>query len=252
MSRPELYTVDYFPHPVEQGKKMAFMKSKYGHKGYCAWYQILEELGKSENHFIDLRNETTMMLTAGQLMISEKELIEILTDLGKLNAINNFLWTSHRVVFSEKFNKTLEKVYERRKNKCMNLPDLCKHLRIKCIQKPHNCIPHVDINTQSKVKESKVKENTYVAESSAVKEEKNAIKDTLLDLFPYIELKTKTDYSNLNGVVKALHEKGATPDRIRKIYKTYVNEWPDIDCTPRGLLNNYDLLRKKYETGVPA
>ena len=50
----------------------------------------------------------------------------------------------------------IEDVYKRRESNCMQFDDLCKHFGIKCKHKydSHGII--VDINPQSKVKESKV------------------------------------------------------------------------------------------------
>ena len=94
------------------------------------------------------------------------------------------------------------------------------------------------------------KQCKHGAEPPSGKKEKEVIKSALLALFPHIQVETQADHSNLGGVVKALHEKGATSERIKKIYRTYVDEWPEIDCTPRALLNNWDLLKKKFEEKV--
>ena len=61
MARPQRSSVDYFPHPVNHGKRMFFIRSKYGNDGYVVWMMLLENLGKSDNHFLDLKDDAQKM-----------------------------------------------------------------------------------------------------------------------------------------------------------------------------------------------
>lgn len=165
MSRPERKNVDYFPHDVNHGKKMFYIRQKYKNEGYALWFLLLEELGKADNHYLDLREETELMYLSAQLMTTETQLMSVITDLSKIKAINNKLWEQHRIIFSEKFIESIADAYDRRNNKCMNLPGLCEQLQIKLDQKPIKCIENDDNNPQSKVKNSKEKESIYPFES---------------------------------------------------------------------------------------
>ena len=82
---------------------MDYIVKKYGHEGYSVWYQILEQLGDADFHYLDLRDDMQLMLLSGSMNTSEETLIQILDDLSKLDAINKILWEKSRVVFSEKF-----------------------------------------------------------------------------------------------------------------------------------------------------
>jgi hypothetical protein len=36
---------------MQHGRKMHIIESKYGNNGYAAWFKLLEELGKANNHY---------------------------------------------------------------------------------------------------------------------------------------------------------------------------------------------------------
>ena len=60
--RKNKYTVDYFPHYCrgQESKTMFILENKFGLIGYAVWYKTLELLGKTENHYIDLRDDTVL------------------------------------------------------------------------------------------------------------------------------------------------------------------------------------------------
>lgn len=65
MAREQRRDVDYFPHDCTHGRKMHIIESKYGNDGYATWFKLLEELGKANNHYIDISDEMTFeQLTA--------------------------------------------------------------------------------------------------------------------------------------------------------------------------------------------
>jgi len=146
---------------------MGFIKKKYGLEGYAAWYQLIEQLADAEFHYLDLREETELMLLSGQLMIPETMLMNVITDLAKLNAFNKTLWENHKVIFSQKLVDEIQDAYSRRRNKCIDLEGLCNKLGIKCDQKPGKCTPNDGNNPQSKVKKSKVKNTKQGSLASA-------------------------------------------------------------------------------------
>lgn len=145
--RKNKYTVDYFPHYCNRDSKTMFiLENKFGLIGYAVWYKTLEILGKSEHHFIDLRNETDKLFLISKLKITEDKFLEIYDLLAKLEAIDLELW-KHKIVFSGNFVSNVEDAYVRRKGiNVLHKLDICKHLSIKCEQK---------LPKESKVKESK-------------------------------------------------------------------------------------------------
>jgi hypothetical protein len=160
MARPQRTNVDYFPHPVHQGKKMSFIKKKYGSDGYAIWYQLLEQLGDADNHYLNLSDETELMLLSTELMTTETKLTEVITDLIRLKVFHKELWEKHSIVFCEKFINEIDDAYSKRKNKCISLQGLLSLLSIKLRKKPSNGGNNTPRKPQSKVEKSKEK-NIY-------------------------------------------------------------------------------------------
>lgn len=155
--RPERNTVDYFPHYVEHGKKMFFIENKYGNDGYTIWFKLLEELGKADYHYLDLKEKVQLMYISSILKIDENIFKNIMTDLAEMEVINKNLWKDHSIVFNQKFSDSILHVYDRRNNECMTLISLCSLLKIKCIPKACYCGTCGDGNTQTKLKKTKEK-----------------------------------------------------------------------------------------------
>ena len=158
MARPQSNTVEYFPHYISDGKKMFFIETKYGNDGFATWFKILESLASTENHYLDLENETDVMFLSSKCRVEEKVLFSILNDLSKLGEIDKDLW-SEKIVFSEKFIESIQDAYKRRNSKCMQKDGLCIHLLSLCRLKPKFVSNETNINTQSKVKEIKEEES---------------------------------------------------------------------------------------------
>ncbi len=158
MARPEKNTVEYFPHYVNSGKTLFTLEKKFGNDGYAFLFKVLEALGKSENHFIDCRNPADWEFLLAITNVSEVSATEMMELLTKLGTFDEELW-SHKIIFSANFIENIKSVYERRKRKCLQKLDLCKHLQIKCKQKLASTEVSVNESTQSKVKESKEKES---------------------------------------------------------------------------------------------
>jgi hypothetical protein len=154
-------TVEYFPHYISDGKKMFYVEQKYGNDGYAVWFKLLESLASTEYHYLDLQNESDLMYLSAKCRVEQDVLISILDDLAKFNEIDKQLWTE-RIIWSEKFVESVQDAYARRKNKCMQKKDLCKHLLHLCRLKYDLCSPTVNINTQSKVKYSKVNQSKVI------------------------------------------------------------------------------------------
>ena len=156
MARPEKNTVDYFPHYVHSGKTLYTLEKRYGNDGYAFLFKVLEILGKNENHFIDCRNPADWEFLLAITNVSKDKAEEMMSLLTTLGTFDEDLW-KHRIIFSQNFIENLKSVYERRKRKCMQKQDLCKHLSIKCEQKNNNEEVSATETPQSKGKDSKEK-----------------------------------------------------------------------------------------------
>lgn len=148
--RKDKNNVDYFPHYCTHGKTMFILESKFGHVGYAVWYKTLELLGNSDNHYIDLRDDTDQLYLISKLKITEQEFQGIYNLLAKMDAIDKDLW-ERKIIFSENFIKNIEDAYSRRNTKCLHKSDLCMKLFNLCIDK-------VDLCEQKSTEESKVEE----------------------------------------------------------------------------------------------
>lgn len=119
MARGERKNVDYFPHYISHGSKMNYLRSKYGNDGYATWFMILEKIGRSNNHYIDLSEDLMQMFLADECMIDEQKLVEIIEILVKFNEFDKQLWEEFRVIYCEKF---VESIADAWKNRKTNLP----------------------------------------------------------------------------------------------------------------------------------
>lgn len=154
MARPERKTVDYFPHYISDGKKMFFIEHKYGNDGYAVWFKVLEMIASTEDHFLNLSDDTDMMFLSAKCKVSEAVLSGILDDLSKLGEIDKNMW-ANKVVWSQKFIDSVQDAYTRRNNKCMDFDSLCNQLLRLRVLKTDFRPKNKDNNTQSIVKESK-------------------------------------------------------------------------------------------------
>ena len=151
MARPTKNTVDYFPHDCLHGRKMHIIETKYGNDGYAVWFKILEQLGLSENHYIDLREETQIMYLESILKIDEKLMWQILSDLAKLNAIDKDLYEEN-IIWSEKFTDSIMDAYKRRSVVIADKNYILKEL---LHTETHLNGVNAGIKPQTKVKETK-------------------------------------------------------------------------------------------------
>lgn len=151
MARPQKNNVDYFPHYLSDGKKMFFIEQKYGNDGYASWFKILEKLAGTDYHYLNLNDESELMYLSAKCRISEDTLVELLTDLAKLGAINDELWAS-KIIWSDKFIESIQDAYLKRSNDCQSLTGLRVHLHGLGVLKGY-------VKPQSKEKESKEKES---------------------------------------------------------------------------------------------
>ena len=73
MARPTKATVDYFPHSCNHGKTIMILQQSFGLEGYAVWFKLLEQLGKTVNHFIDCRDDPTWLYLIAEMGIYGQE-----------------------------------------------------------------------------------------------------------------------------------------------------------------------------------
>ena len=148
MARPIRNDIDYFPHPVNHGKKMFFIRSKYKAEGYAVWFMLLEELGKANYHFLDLESEVDLMYLGASFMVPESLILEIIEALVKLGEFDSELW-AERILWNEKFIESISDAYKKRSNNCITKEQLIEDLTNKGRIKPGKLSRKPGISNQS-------------------------------------------------------------------------------------------------------
>lgn len=162
MARPQRNTVEYFPHPVTHGKKMSYLEKKYGNDGYAVWFKILEELGNTDFHYLDLSDDVQIMFLSDRCLVTEDVLMSIINDLIRLKEFDKNLWENNKILFNEKFIESIKDAYKKRSNVCVDKKSLLHLLEglgirkpSKSNRKPQKSTLEGDVNPQTKLKESK-------------------------------------------------------------------------------------------------
>jgi hypothetical protein len=169
MARPQKNTVSYFPLDCESGKKMFYIEETYGNDGFATFIKILQELARSEYHYLDLSKKTTLMFLSSKCKVSIIVLESIINDLSEMNKFDNDLWNNDKIIWCQDFIDSIQDAYLKRKNKCIDkkgLLILLDCLGVRKLNKLHlkqgYCIENNTNNTQSILdnnKEDKTKEN---------------------------------------------------------------------------------------------
>ena len=150
MARPKKQTVDYFPHVCKHGKTLFILEQKYGNDGYAFWFKLLEMLGSTDGHCIDLSDDNEWEYLLATTRTVSETTQEILDLLAKLEAIDPELWEEKKV-WSDNFITNISDAYRNRK---ADIPDKPSILRKKPISNEQTDV----INPQTKLKETKLKE----------------------------------------------------------------------------------------------
>jgi len=156
-NNPKL-TAEYFPHYAAQGNTVFILKSMFGLEGYAMWYQLLELLCLAKGHFIDVNLYTEMELMYARIGIMHTKGELILHKLAERGNIDAELWKCSKIIWCQDLVDNLSRLYDRRTDKPKK--PTCIHKCDSCIHKCDSCnINPIDVNilTQSKVKDSKVK-----------------------------------------------------------------------------------------------
>ena len=164
MPRPEKNTVEYIPLDCQFSDSITALENIYGNDGFVVWVKLLQKLGRTENYIIDVRNHTKWTLFYSLFHINEEKILKILDFLAQMECINPFLWNK-QIIYSENLVKRISKVYKKRKYELKNINTILEEMGVmdteNLISGTGNLINSYG-NTQSKVKESKVKESKTI------------------------------------------------------------------------------------------
>lgn len=112
---PKLQRVDYFPHMcIHNGKTLFILEQRYREKGYTFWFKLLEKLGSTIGHALDLSDPAEWELLQARSFSNASVCEEIIDLLVRLEAIDKDLWTLRRIVWCQNFVDNLADVYRKR------------------------------------------------------------------------------------------------------------------------------------------
>jgi hypothetical protein len=133
---------------------MFIIEQRYGNDGYSFWFKLLEALGSTPGHCLDLNCEMKWEFLQAKTRLSASTCEEILNLLAKLSAIDPSLWAK-KMVWSQNFVDGISDVYRNRRVEIPQRPELSVVETISFHE-----VSTVE-NPQSKVKETKVKKIKY-------------------------------------------------------------------------------------------
>jgi hypothetical protein len=106
--------VDYFPHYCQHKKTLFILEERYGNDGYAFWFKLLEMLGNSKGHYLDLNDSSEMEFLMAKTHLSGVIGMEILDLLAKLGAIDPEAW-SRKAIWCQNFVDGVAPVYQSRR-----------------------------------------------------------------------------------------------------------------------------------------
>lgn len=121
MTRPRKQKVDWFPHSCTHGKTIFVLEKKYGLKGYVFWFKLLEILGDTEGHYVDLNEPATKEFLQAYTS-GESDTDDILETLASLEAIDREAWAA-KIIWSANFIKGIAQTYLNRRVEPPPRPD---------------------------------------------------------------------------------------------------------------------------------
>lgn len=116
MARLEKNNADYFPFYCKEGKAMYLIEAKYGNDGFACWIKILRLLTVTNFHHIDMNPRSEALFVVAKCGVTEERLLAIINDLCDMGEIDTELWTSHRIIWSDKLVESIKDAYARRTN----------------------------------------------------------------------------------------------------------------------------------------
>ena len=139
---------------------MYIIEQKYGNDGYAFWFKLLELLGDSAGHYLDLNDDATFEFLQAKTRLDESFCNEILSLLAKLGAIDQELWEK-RVVWSQNFVDGVSVVYTNRRAKIPSRPSFY-------IEKPNPAPVSTNKKPQSRVEETIVDKSRDSTTATAI------------------------------------------------------------------------------------
>jgi len=115
MPKQAKYTVDHFLHDCNYRMTVFAIEQKYSNNGYALWFKLLETLGATKGHFLDLNRDVTLNFLSSKAHMDKDTCLEIINTLSNLEAIDQDLWDKYKIIWCQNFVDRLSKVYSDRR-----------------------------------------------------------------------------------------------------------------------------------------
>jgi hypothetical protein len=104
----------WFPHKVKCSDSLSLIEDEYPSDGYRCWFKLLEKLGDSDGHFIDINNEDSFKMLLKKVKVGDTTLLKkILSRYASLDMIDKELF-SKGIIWSDNFLAGVNEVYRSR------------------------------------------------------------------------------------------------------------------------------------------
>ncbi len=123
--RPEKRTVDFFSHDTHAGagRTVTILFNHFGHEGISGWWQLLEVIGSTDNHVVNIVAIEDFEYLAARMHFPPDRLRAILNALAELDAIDKDLYEGG-IIWSQNFVDRLTPIYKYRKQNPPIKPEL--------------------------------------------------------------------------------------------------------------------------------
>jgi len=192
MPRPKKNNADYFSHDnsMRNHRKIRALRTEFGLEGFAAYVMLLETLTEADNFQVELSKELDWKLLAGDFGIDSDKLKEIFKLIEELELITN----KGGIISCESLNERLQPVIDKRLNNRKDTESKERDDNGRFLPQIYHT-PGVSVaeTPQSKVNETKVKKDIYIADKSAI--DKPVVKETtntgMTDLYKSFGLPAK-------------------------------------------------------------
>lgn len=254
MTRPLTNTVQYFPHTTDHGNTIYILENRFGITGYAFWYKLLEMLGKTENHFLDLNDPLAFESLQAYAKIQDEITTRSLLDLlALLQAINPELW-KHGIVWSENFVLGVKQVYDNRKRELPKKPVITNKEAVSTSSNPTNEGINTVVIPQGKVrkgKEGKKGKKTLVATPKNQESQRltNLLFQKILDRNPNHKTPNFDEWCKHLSLM--INTDKRDPSQIEKVIEWCQDDsfWQNNILSTQKLRKQYDQLVLKMDSG---
>jgi len=215
MARRQRTNVDYFPHDTHHCKTLRIINKKYGNDGYAFYFKLRELLGKTDYHNYDLSNKIDWQDFVVEMDIDEakaNELIEFLVSLGELD---QEMWEEEKRLWSQNLLDDIKTVYNKRASET---PDKYSFRTGNAGFSSGNGVLLAG-NTQSKGKESKLKESRVVNDATTFD------LDYFVTAFPQVDIHKSYKIFKLNQLKNGYESKNESAEFEIWVLRDIENEW---------------------------